>query len=97
LDGVLDLDDLSPDLLDHQPPESSETNANSFSGPNPLIGKTWKEIESYIIKETLKLVNNNRKETAKILGMSERSLYRKIDAMKEQIELEISSEDQPEN
>lgn len=92
LDGVLDLDDLSPDLLDDQPAESLEQAASPAMGPNPLVGKTWKEIEAYFIKETLKLVNNNRKETAKILGMSERSLYRKIDALKEN-ESEDSFED----
>lgn len=92
LDGVLDLDDLSPDLLDDQPAESLEQAESPAMGPNPLVGKTWKEIEAYFIKETLKLVNNNRKETAKILGMSERSLYRKIDALKEN-ESEDSFED----
>lgn len=81
MDGVLDMDDLSPDLFDGNA-EIGPAPVLSASGPNPLVGKTWKEIESYIIKETLKLVSDNRKETAKILGMSERSLYRKIDALK---------------
>ena len=53
------------------------------------------KIETYIIKETLKLVNDNRKETANILGMSERSLYRKIDAMKAE-ESGESTDTQPE-
>lgn len=82
LDGVLDLDDLSPDLLEDQPAESIQDASPAPDGINPLVGKTWKEIETYIIQETLKLANNNRKETARILGISERSLYRKIDAMK---------------
>jgi two-component system response regulator HydG len=81
MDGVLDMDDLSPDLFDDNA-EISPDPVSSSTGPNPLVGMTWKEIESYIIKETLKLVSDNRKETAKILGMSERSLYRKIDAIK---------------
>ncbi|MEE2640912.1 MAG: sigma-54 dependent transcriptional regulator [Planctomycetota bacterium] len=88
IDGVLDLDDLSPDLLEEQPIESIASSPAPTNGLNPLVGKSWKEIETYIIRETLKLVNHNRKDTAKILGMSERSLYRKIDAMKEQDELD---------
>ena len=81
IDGILDMDDLSPDLYDQQLDSIPESQPMP-TGLNPLIGKTWKEIESFIIQETLKLVSNNRKETAKILGMSERSLYRKIDTMK---------------
>lgn len=97
LDGVLDLDDLSPDLLDEQPVVTQDSsNSSMLSGINPLVGKTWKEIETYIIKETLKLVSDNRKETAKILGMSERSLYRKIDAMKAE-EAGDSPDPEPEN
>ena len=48
VDGVLDLDDLSPDLLDEHPAPPTESDSGPVSGINPLVGKTWKEIETYI-------------------------------------------------
>jgi two-component system response regulator HydG len=83
LDDMLDIDDLSPDL--------QESNAKSKTAPVPssaessepassfLIGKTMKEIEKWATEQTLKMAGNNRKETAAILGISERNLYRLID------------------
>ena len=37
-----------------------------------------KEIERWATERTLELANQNRKETARILGISERNLYRLI-------------------
>lgn len=45
---------------------------------SPLIGKSLKEIERWTIEHTLTLANHNREETARILGISERNLYRKL-------------------
>jgi two-component system, NtrC family, response regulator HydG len=78
-DSILDIDDLSPDLA----PELMDANSvmkssSSDFGNSALIGKSLKEIERWAIENTLKLVNDNREETAKILGISERNLYRKI-------------------
>ena len=39
---------------------------------------TLEELEKEAIKRTLKFFNNNRRDAAKSLGMSERTLYRKI-------------------
>ena len=38
-----------------------------------------KDLEKEAIKRTLKFFNNNRRKTARSLGMSERTLYRKIE------------------
>ena len=38
-----------------------------------------KDLEKEAVIRTLKYFNNNRRKTAKSLGMSERTLYRKID------------------
>ena len=38
-----------------------------------------KDLEREVIKRTLKFFNNNRRKTARSLGMSERTLYRKIE------------------
>ena len=97
IDNLLDMDDLSPDLL---PSKSSTTNSDASSRPStselasadaqngdsaslaavssPLIGKSLKDIERWAIEHTLTLANHNREETANILGISERNLYRKL-------------------
>ena len=43
-----------------------------------LVGQSLKEIERWAIEHTLTLANHNREETARILGISERNLYRKL-------------------
>jgi two-component system response regulator HydG len=48
------------------------------SGIEHLLGKSLDEIERFFIAETLKLTGGNREEAAKILGIGERTLYRKI-------------------
>ncbi len=40
--------------------------------------RSLEEIEKYYIAETLKLTDGNREEAAKLLGIGERTLYRKI-------------------
>ena len=78
-DGILDVDDLSPDIAPSITKGSNETTKTSSDfGNSILIGKSLKEIERWAIENTLKLVNDNREETAKLLGISERNLYRKI-------------------
>ncbi len=54
--------------------------ANSLDSvtASPLIGKSLQEIEKWAIEHTLTLANHNREETANILGISERNLYRKL-------------------
>ena len=43
-----------------------------------LVGRPLEEIEKYYIDETLKLTDGNREEAARMLGIGERTLYRKI-------------------
>lgn len=87
IDDMLDMDDLSPDLLDGKTVTTAvEASGGSVdAGPLPddasspaLIGKSLKEIERWVIEHTLTLANHNREETARILGISERNLYRKL-------------------
>ena len=73
-DGILDLDDL-PEELAPAAPGSLEAGA---SGSSQLVGRKLEEIEKYYIAETLKLTAGNREEAAKLLGIGERTLYRKI-------------------
>jgi two-component system response regulator HydG len=43
-----------------------------------LAGRTWQEVERNHIRVSLELTGGNRQKTAKALGLSERTLYRKI-------------------
>ena len=77
LDGVLDLDDLpeqfasAADGVDAGPVGAGTALAD-------LVGKTMSELEGMFIAETLKVTGGNREEAAGMLGIGERTLYRKI-------------------
>ena len=75
-DGILDIDDLTEDLA---PTPGGPLEAGA-SGVGQLIGRPLEEVEKYYIAETLKLTNGNREEAARLLGIGERTLYRKIKA-----------------
>ena len=92
IDNELGMDDLSPDLHDGEI-VLTKTDTDSNSGDDvdinvlepgsadpssTLVGKSLKEIERWAIEHTLTLANHNREETARILGISERNLYRKL-------------------
>jgi two-component system response regulator HydG len=72
-DGFLDVDDLTEDIQ-ATTPAVGETSAAVHS----LVGRSLEEIERFYIAETLKLTQGNREEAAKVLGIGERTLYRKI-------------------
>jgi two-component system response regulator HydG len=76
-DGRLDIDDLPDELrpfaaavVDGQSPGSS--------GADLLIGRPLEEVEKYYITQALSLTGGRREEAAKMLGIGERTLYRKI-------------------
>ena len=50
----------------------------SEDGLHQLVGKSMNEIEAMFIGETLKATGGNREEAASMLGIGERTLYRKI-------------------
>jgi len=52
--------------------------APAGAGIAALVGKPLEEIERIFIGETLKLTGGNREQAAEILGIGERTLYRKI-------------------
>ena len=47
--------------------------------PRLVAGITIEEAERELIKSTLANVDGNREEAAKMLGIGERTLYRKLD------------------
>jgi two-component system response regulator HydG len=85
-DGVLDVDDLPSELLAGSPEAAADaTSAESHEvelahgvGLASLVGKPLEEIERIFITETLQAAGGNREEAAKLLGIGERTLYRKI-------------------
>ena len=80
-DGILDLDDLPEDITPAgQSPVAEGGPGSPVGGPGDsgLIGRSLEDVEKHFIAETLKLTGGNREETARMLGIGERTLYRKI-------------------
>jgi two-component system, NtrC family, response regulator HydG len=84
LDGELALDDLPEDagVKPHGLPGGSST----ASGSEHLIGKPLTDVERYYTEKALELTKGNREEAATMLGISERTLYRKIQEWKKDAE-----------
>ena len=77
-DGVLDVDGLPPEiavLVRDQPAESA---VEAPAGADGLVGKPIADVERHYIYRALELTNGNREEAATMLGIGERTLYRKI-------------------
>jgi two-component system, NtrC family, response regulator HydG len=68
-DGELGVEDLTEDL---------QSRGEVGSGTLTLTGHTMEDIERHYILETLKLTNGDREQASKILGIGERTLYRKL-------------------
>jgi len=73
-DGVLDVDDLPPELAEVQ-----EAPAVVPAALSSLVGQPMDAFERYAIEETLKLTNGNREDAARILDIGARTLYRKLE------------------
>ena len=86
-DGIIDVDDLPeeiggelsvPQKADRTMVQDVRESAALPGSLNELVGRSMSEIERLFIAETLKATGGNREETAKILDIGERTLYRKI-------------------
>ncbi|MCE5269114.1 MAG: sigma-54 dependent transcriptional regulator, partial [Planctomycetaceae bacterium] len=73
-DGLLDVDDL-PEELAGPPEHVSDGSPASLA---MLVGKPLTDVERLFVAETLRMVGGNREEAARMLGIGERTLYRKI-------------------
>ena len=78
VDGLLDVDDLPMELRESVQGESDDTPLEQAVGTEHLIGQTLEDVERYYIERALELAEGNRQEAANTLGISERTLYRKI-------------------
>jgi two-component system response regulator HydG len=82
VDGELTLDDL---------PEDAGIRPSGLSGgpvqvpcADSLVGRPLEEVERYYMEKALEMTKGNREEAAKMLGIGERTLYRKIQQWKEE-------------
>ncbi|MCE5186337.1 MAG: sigma-54 dependent transcriptional regulator [Planctomycetaceae bacterium] len=74
---TLDLRDLPPDISRVRQLQAP-TAAQEMLDFGSMAGKSLSEVEREHIRRTLELTGHNRSETAKILQIGERTLYRKI-------------------
>ncbi len=79
VDGLLDTDDLPEEVAALVRPEEDERPASDgAAGADTLIGRTLEEVEKYYMQRALEITNGKREEAANLLGIGERTLYRKI-------------------
>ena len=71
--AVLQLADLPPSLRTEEVPTGGGGRAGAA-----LAGRTAEDVEREHIAQTLELVGGNRAQAARMLGIGERTLYRKI-------------------
>ncbi len=76
-DEILDVDDL-PLELEPDSPATPIAQGDAPVGIAALVGRPLEEVEKIFIGETLKLTGGNREQAADLLGIGERTLYRKI-------------------
>ncbi len=78
IDGILDVDDLPKDIAALASTEVDHTPQPTGTGSNHLIGQPISEVEKYYIQQALDQCEGKRDKAAKMLGIGERTLYRKI-------------------
>ena len=89
LDSMMVLDQDGELGTDDFPEESGArphgTGAGpAANGPDHLIGRPLEEVERYYMEKALALTGGNREEAAKVLAISERTMYRKLQEWKKE-------------
>jgi two-component system response regulator HydG len=77
-DETLDVDDLPLELEPGIGAAAAPAAPGVDGGIAALVGRPLEEVERIFIAETLKLTGGNREQAAELLGIGERTLYRKI-------------------
>ncbi len=67
-----------PIELDHVPVELRRGEGDSGASVGSLAGLSLDQIEKQAIRNTLRMTGGNREQAAKMLGIGERTLYRKL-------------------
>jgi two-component system response regulator HydG len=90
LDSMLVLDqdgELGPDDFPEDAgvkPIGAPGAAPAARGADQLVGRPLEEVERYYIERALELAGGNREEAAKVLNISERTMYRKLQEWKKE-------------
>jgi DNA-binding NtrC family response regulator len=76
---VLDVRHIPPDIrVGDEGPGGEGAEEGAASATGSLAGTSLEQIEKRAIRETLRLTAGNREHAAKLLGIGERTLYRKL-------------------
>ena len=76
-DGLIDVDDLREDIRPAGSGADDGLDAQ-MSGADGLVGRPLIDVEKYYISRALDMTGGKRAEAAKLLGIGERTLFRKI-------------------
>ena len=74
-----DIGTIDPEIPIHDKSLEIVGDGYQFIRDDAIGDMLIKDLEKEAVIRTLQFFNNNRRKTAKSLGMSERTLYRKID------------------
>jgi two-component system response regulator HydG len=74
---MLDLRHI-PDDVRADAEVGDDASWSNATGQASLAGTSLEQIEKRAIRETLRLTAGNREQAAKLLGIGERTLYRKL-------------------
>lgn len=74
----LDVRHIPDDVRTADESEPGSPGSAGYTPTGSLAGASLEQLEKRAIRETLKLTGGNREHTAKMLGIGERTLYRKL-------------------
>ena len=77
-DGKLDVDDLPSDIAPLGVGAEKMDGYGLAQGADSLVGRPLIDVEKYYIQRALELTAGKREEAAHLLGIGERTMYRKI-------------------
>ena len=75
---MLSVDDVPESIRAATGATGGESGAVSVAGGYDLAGRSLDEVERALIRANLELMDGNRKKAAEVMGIGERTLYRKI-------------------
>lgn len=74
-----DIDEIQPEHIDFDHVRQASATSEGSSDAGSLAGQSLDDIERRAIQETLTMCLGNKAKAARILGISERSIYNKIE------------------